>query len=158
MPRTTRFGSSKTSSSFSSLPKEHVVVTARIVLRSKIDVSRSGCGATLERPSSLLSQVKDRLIIVSGGNRPCIRGIASWIAMGRRAGPELTPAKMAHAESSIAGSAEGSPLVIGPAFARQTIGREAVPPVISVAVAARVKTTVDTGATELFLCAHCKSF
>ena len=93
MPRTTRFGSSKTSSSFSSLPKEHVVVTARIVRRSKIDVSRSGCGTTLERLSSLLSQVKDRLIIVSGGNRPCIRGIASWIAMGRRAGPELTPAK-----------------------------------------------------------------
>ena len=158
MPRTTKLGSSKTSGSFSSLPEEHVVVTARIVLRSKIDVSRSGCGTTLERLSSLFSQVKDRLIIVSGGNSPCIRGIASWIAMGRRACPELTPAKMAHAESSIAGSAEGSPLVIGPALARQTIGREAVPPIISVAVTARVKTTVDTGATELFLCAHCKSF
>ena len=158
MSRRTELGSSKTSGSFSSLPEEHVVVTARIVLRSKIDVSRSGCGTTLKRLSSLFSQIKDRLIIVPGGNSPCIRGIASGIAMGRRAGPELTPAKMAHAESSIAGSAEGSPLVIGPALARQTIGREAVPPIISVAVAARVKTTVDTGATELFLCAHCKSF
>ena len=156
MSRRTELGSSKTSGSFSS-PEEHVVVTARIVLRSKIDVSRSGCGTTLKRLSSLVSQIKDRLIIVPGGNSPCIRGIASWIAMGRRAGPE-PPAKMAHAESSIAGSAEGSPLVIGPALARQTIGREAVPPIISVAVAARVKTTVDTGATELFLCAHCKSF
>ena len=48
VPRATRMRSSKTSGSFSSLPEEHVVVTARIVLSSEIDVSRSGCGPTLE--------------------------------------------------------------------------------------------------------------
>ena len=78
--------------------------------------------------------------------------------MGRRAGPELAPAKMAHAEATIAGSAKGRSLVIGPVLSRQTIGRKAVPPIISIAVAPGVKTTVDTGATELFLCANCKSF
>ena len=150
--------SSKTSGFFSSLPEEHVVVTARIVLSSEIDVSRSGCGPTLERLSSLFSQIKDRLIIVSRGDSPSSWSIASWVAMGRRAGPELAPAKMAHAEATIAGSAKGRSLVIGPVLSRQTIGREAVPPIISIAVAPGVKTTVDTGATELFLCANCKSF
>ena len=157
MPRATEIWSSKTSGSFSSLPEEHVVVTARIVLSSEIDLSRSGCGPTLERLSSLFSQIKDRLIIVTRGNSPSIWSIASWVAMGRRAGPELAPAKMAHAEPTIAGSAKGRSLVIGPVLSRQTIGREAVPPIIAIAVAAGVKTTVDTGATELFLCAHCKS-
>ena len=158
MPRTTKVRSNKTSGSFSSLPEEHIVVTARIVLSSEIDMSRSGCGATLERLSSLFSHVKDRLIIVARGDSPCIRSIASWVAMGRRACPEQAPAEMAHTKSAIAGNAERSSLVICPVLSRQTIGREAVPPIISIAVAACVKTTVDTGATELFLCAHCKSF
>ena len=157
MPRATRMRSSKTSSSFSSLPEEHVVVTARIVLSSEIDVPRSGGGPTLERLSSLCSRIKDRLIIASRGDSPSIRSIASGVAMGRRAGPELAPAKMAHAEAAIAGSAEGRSLVIGPVLSRQTIGREAVPPIITIAVAPGVKTTVDTGATELFLRANCKS-
>ena len=158
MPRTTKARSSKTSGSFSSLPEEHVVVTARIVLSSEIDMSRSGCGATLERLSSLVSHVKDRLIIVARGDSPCIRSIASWVAMGRRACPEQAPAEMAHTKTAIAGSAKRSSLVICPVLSRQTIGREAVSPIISIAVAACVKTTVDTGATELFLRAHCKSF
>ena len=127
MPRATGMRSSKTSGSFSSLPEQHVVVTARIVLSSEIDVSRSGCGPTLERLSSLFSQIKDRLIIVSRGDSPSICSIASGVAMGRRAGPELAPAKMAHAEATIAGSAKGRSLVIGPVLSRQTIGRETVP-------------------------------
>ena len=71
--------------------------------------------------------------------------------MGRRDGPELAPAKMAHAEATIAGSAEGRSLVIGPVLSRHTIGREALPPIISITVAPCVKTAVHTGATELVL-------
>ena len=120
-------------------------------------MSGSGCGATLERLSSLFSQVKDRLIVVARGDSPCIWSIASWVAMGRGARPEQAPAEMAHAKPAIAGSAERSSLVICPVLLRQAIGRKAIPPIIAIAVAARVKTTVDTGAAELFLCAHCKS-
>ena len=149
--------SSKTSGSLSSLPEERVVVTARIVLSSEIDISRSGCGPALERLSSLSSQIKDRLIIASRGDSPSSWSIATWVAMGRRAGPELAPAKMAHAEATIAGSAKGRSLVIGPVLSRHTIGREALPPIISITVAPGVKTAVHTGATELGLGTNCES-
>ena len=77
--------------------------------------------------------------------------------MGRRDGPELAPAKMAHAEATIAGSAKGRSLVIGPVLSRHTIGREALPPIISITVAPGVKTAVHTGATELGLGTNCES-
>ena len=143
--------SSNTSGSLSSLPEEHVVVTARIILSSEIDVSRSGCGPTLERLSSLRSPIEDGLIIVLRGESPTSWSIAIWVAMGRRDGPELAPAEMAHAEATIAGSAKGRSLVISPVLARHTIGREALPPIIAITVAPRVETAVYTGATELGL-------
>ena len=78
--------------------------------------------------------------------------------MGRRDGPELPPAEMAHVEAPIARGAEGRSLVICPVLLRQPIGRKALAPVIPVAVAPRVKTAVDTGATELVLCTNRESF
>ena len=77
--------------------------------------------------------------------------------MGRRDGPELPSAEVAHVETAIASSAEGRSLVICPVLARQPIGREALPPIISVAVAPCVKTADHTGTTELVLCANCES-
>ena len=145
MPRAARIRSSMTSGSLSSLPEEHVVVTARIVLSSEIDVPGSGCGPTLERLSSLFSQIKDWLIIASRGNSPGSWSIAIWVAMGRRDGPELAPAKMAHAEATIAGSAKGRSLVIGPVLSRHTIGREALPPIVSITVAPGVKRSPHRG-------------
>ena len=78
--------------------------------------------------------------------------------MGRRDGPELPSAEMAHAEAAIACSAQGRSLVGCPVLPRQTIGREALPPIISVAVAPCVKTAVDTGATKLILGTNHESF
>ena len=107
MPRAARIRSSMTAGSLSSLPEEHVVVTARIVLSGEIDVSGSCSGPTLERLSPLFSQIKDRLIIAARGNSPGSGSIAILVAMGRRDGPELAPAEMAHAEATIAGVQRG---------------------------------------------------
>ena len=123
-------------------------MSARIVLSSEIDIS----GRRFRQRG------KDRLVGAAEGDALGNSCVAIRIPMGRWGGPEQPSAEMAHVKATIAAGAEGCALIGRPMLLRQTIGREAVPPVISVAVAARVKTTVDTGATELFLCAHCKSF
>ena len=66
--------------------------------------------------------------------------------------------EMAHVKATIAGRAEGSPLIVGPVLPRHSIGRKAFPPVIPVAIAPCAKTAVDTGATELVVCTNRKSF
>ena len=78
--------------------------------------------------------------------------------MGRRDCPKQPSAEMAHVKSTIAGRAEGCSLIVGPVLLRHTIGRKAFPPVIAVAIAPCVKTAVDTGAAELFLCTNRESF
>ena len=123
-------------------------MSARIVLSSEIDIAGT----------RFRQRGKDRLVRAAEGDALGNSCVAIRIPMGRRGGPEQASAEMAHVKATIAAGAEGCALIGRPMLPRQTIGREAVPPVISVAVAARVKTTVDTGATELFLCAHCKSF
>ena len=143
--------SSNTSGSLRSFPEEHVVVTARIILSSEIDVSRSLRGPTLERLSPFRSPIEDGLIIVLRRRSLTSWSIAIGVAMGRRDGPELAPAEMAHTEATIAGSAKGRSLVISPVLSRQSIGREALPPIIAITVAPCVETAVYTGATELGL-------
>ena len=83
--------------------------------------------------------------------------IASRITVGRRDDPELSSAKMAHAEPSIAGCAKGRSLIIRPVLLRHAIGGKALPPIIAVTVAPCEKTAVHTGPTELGLSPHSKS-
>ena len=134
--------------SLSSFPEDLIIMSARIVLSSEIDIA----GRRLRQRG------KDRLVRASEGNTPGNGCVAIWIPVGRRDCPEQPSAEMAHVKATIAGRAEGCALIVRPMLLRQTIGREAFPPVIAVAIAPGVKTTVDTGATELFLCANCKSF
>ena len=77
--------------------------------------------------------------------------------MGRRDGPELPSAEIAHVEAAIACSAEGRSLIVCPVLSRHTIGRKALPLIIPVAVAPCVQTAVHTGATELVLGANRES-
>ena len=157
MPRARSVASSMSPGSLSGFPEDRIVVTARIILGSEIDVPGRCSSPTLEGSISLLSQIKDRLVVTARGDRPRIRCIAILIAMGRRDGPELPSAKVAHVEATIAGSAEGRSLVVCPVLPRHTIGREALPPIIPVAVAPCVKTAVHTGTTELILGANRES-
>ena len=110
-----------------------------------------------ERLSLLTSHIKDRIVVTSGRISPGSRRIASRIAMGRRNGPQLPPAEMAHIEKTIVAGTEGRSLIVSPMFIGQPIGRETLTPIIPVAVAPRVKTAVHTGATELVLRANSES-
>ena len=158
MQRAPSFASKLSPGSLSGFPEDRIIMPARIVLSSEIDMLGRGISPTLERSSAFFSEVKDRLVVASRGNGPGSSCIAIRIPMGRRDGPELPSAEMAHVEAPIARCAEGRPLIIGPVLLRHPIGRKALPPVIPVAVAPCVKTAVDTGATELVLCTSRESF
>ena len=144
--------------SLSGFPEDLIIMSARIVLSSEIDIPGRCISPTLERSSAFFSEVKERLVVASRGNGPGSSCIAIRIPMGRRDGPELPSAEMAHVKATIAGRAKGCPLIVGPVLVRHTIGRKALPPVIPVAIAPCVKTAVDTGATELVLCTNRESF
>ena len=158
MQRASSIASNLSPGSLSGFPEDLIVMPARIILSSEIDVSGRCISSTLERSSAFFSEVKDRLVVASRGNGPGSSCIAIRIPMGRRDGPEPPSAEMAHIEATIACSAEGRSLIVGPVLMRHTIGRKALPPVIPVAVAPCVKTAVDTGATELVLRANRESF
>ena len=145
MQRAPSIPSSLSPGSLSGFPEDLIVVTARIILSSEIDIPGRCSSPTLERSNAFFSEVKDRLVVASRGNGPGSSCIAIWIPMGRRDGPELPSAEMAHIEAPIAGSAEGRSLIVGPVLTRHTIGRKALPPVIPVAVAPCVETAVHTG-------------
>ena len=134
--------------SLSSFPEDLIIMSARIVLSSEIN--RTG--------RRLGQRGKDRLVRTSEGNTPGNSCVAIRIPVGRRDCPDQPSAEMAHVKATIAAGAEGCALIGRPMLVRQPIGRKAFPPVVSVAVAPGVKTTVDTGAAELFLCANCESF
>ena len=134
--------------SLSSFPKDLIIMSARIVLSSEIDIA----GRRFRQRG------KDRLVRAAEGNAPGNSCVAIRIPMGRWDGPEQPSAEMAHVKATIAAGAEGCALIGRPMLLRQTIGREAFPPIIAVTIAACVKTTVDTGTAELFLCADRKSF
>ena len=154
MQRAPSIASHLSPGSLSGFPEDLIVMPARIILSSEIDVSGRCISSTLERSSAFFSEVKDRLVVASRGNGPWSSCKAIRIPMGRRDGPELPCAEMAHIEATIACSAEGRSLIVGPVLMRHTIGRKALPP----AVAPCVKTAVDTGATELVLRANRESF
>ena len=138
--------------SLSGFPEDLIIKPARIVLSSEIDIPGRCISPTLERSSAFFSEVKDRLVVVSRGNGPGSSCIAIRIPMGRRDGPELPSAEMAHVEAPIACCAEGRPLIVGPVLLRHPIGRKALPPVIPVAVAPCVKTAQSTQGRQSSSC------
>ena len=65
MPRARSIASSMSPGSLSGFPEDRIVVAARIILSSEIDVPGRRSSPTVEGSSAFVGAVKDRLVVAS---------------------------------------------------------------------------------------------